>query len=100
MILSIAPSGPFSTYALVSHAAVVSDKYRLPALVCQVDGLLLLHLINKDWSCLGITSQLTARRIEVAMQPYRLRFEHKQVWNASCTPNSTKSARLINPQTK
>jgi len=47
--------------------------------VVQVDGLLLLHLMNEDWGHLGITSPLTVRRIDVAMQEYRLRFERKQV---------------------
>eukprot|EP00752_Nemacystus_decipiens_P007166 g6417.t1 len=44
----------------------------------KVDGLLLLHLMNEDWGHLGITSPLTVRRIDVAMQEYRLRFERKQ----------------------
>ncbi|CAM9937495.1 unnamed protein product, partial [Pylaiella littoralis] len=44
----------------------------------QVDGLLLLHLMNEDWGHLGIHSPLTVRRIDVAMQEYRLRFERKQ----------------------
>ncbi|CAM9178655.1 unnamed protein product, partial [Ectocarpus fasciculatus] len=44
----------------------------------QVDGLLLLHLMNEDWGHLGIHSPLTVRRIDVAMQEYRIRFERKQ----------------------
>ncbi|CAM9710007.1 unnamed protein product, partial [Hapterophycus canaliculatus] len=44
----------------------------------QVDGLLLLHLMNEDWLHLGINSPITVRRIDVAMQEYRLRFERKQ----------------------
>ena len=60
---------------------------KIPQAVClslcppitQVDGLLLLHLMNEDWGHLGITSPLTVRRIDVAMQEYRLRFERKQV---------------------
>lgn len=45
----------------------------------QVDGLLLLHLMNEDWGHLGIKSPLTVRRIDVAMHEYRIRFERKQV---------------------
>lgn len=48
----------------------------------QVDGLLLLHLMNEDWGHLGIASPLIVRRIDVAMQEYRVRFERKQV----CAP--------------
>lgn len=51
----------------------------LCAYALQVDGLLLLHLMNEDWSHLGINSPITVRRIDVAMQEYRLRFERKQV---------------------
>lgn len=35
--------------------------------------------MNEDWAYLGINSPLAIRRIDVAMQEYRLRFEHKQV---------------------
>ena len=45
----------------------------------QVDGLLLLHLMNEDWGHLGISSPLIVRRLDVAMQEYRVRFERKQV---------------------
>ncbi|CAM9292067.1 unnamed protein product, partial [Laminaria digitata] len=48
----------------------------------QVDGLLLLHLMNEDWGHLGIASPLIVRRIDVAMQEYRVRFERKQVWES------------------
>lgn len=44
----------------------------------KVDGLLLLHLSREDWGYLGIKSPLHARRLEVAINKYRLRFEHKQ----------------------
>ena len=45
----------------------------------QVDGLLLLHLMNEDWGHLGIASPLIVRRLDIAMQEYRVRFERKQV---------------------
>ncbi|CAM9368273.1 unnamed protein product, partial [Phaeothamnion confervicola] len=44
----------------------------------MVDGLLLLHMAGEDWAHLGIKSALHVRRIEVAMQKYRLRFEEIQ----------------------
>lgn len=48
-------------------------------MLLQVDGLLLLHLMNDDWGHLGITSPLAVRRIDLAMQGYRSRYERKQV---------------------
>lgn len=40
--------------------------------------------MNEDWGHLGIHSPLTVRRIDVAMQEYRIRFERKQVRRVSC----------------
>lgn len=81
------PPLPFAAYRRVMHGQPVAPLVRLymnacvsaRPLVVQVDGLLLLHLMNEDWGHLGITSPLTVRRIDVAMQEYRLRFERKQV---------------------
>lgn len=39
--------------------------------------------MNEDWGHLGIHSPLTVRRIDVAMQEYRIRFERKQVRRVS-----------------
>ncbi|CAM9822157.1 unnamed protein product [Chrysoparadoxa australica] len=44
----------------------------------KVDGILLLHLLGEDWVHLGIRSPLHVRRIDVAMQKYRLRFQNRQ----------------------
>lgn len=54
--------------------------------------------MNEDWTYLGITSPLTIRRIDVAMQEYRLRFEHKQVvvWDSRKEYGQSFAAILTN----
>ena len=44
----------------------------------KVDGLLLLNMEEQDWTELGVTSRLHARKIEVNMKKYRMRFENKE----------------------
>ena len=81
------------SYRLSLTAVAPSARPR----VVQVDGLLLLHLMNEDWGHLGINSPLTVRRIDVAMQEYRLRFERKQVGRpaAPCAIESSSRTSLI-----
>ncbi|CAM9206036.1 unnamed protein product, partial [Discosporangium mesarthrocarpum] len=62
----------------IEHVVEWLHEVGYPEYDGQVDGLLLLHLMNEDWVHLGVRSALHVRRIEVAMQKYRLRFEHKQ----------------------
>lgn len=42
--------------------------------------------MNEDWGHLGIASPLIVRRLDIAMQEYRVRFERKQV----CVRNYSK----------
>lgn len=44
----------------------------------KVDGLLLLNMEEQDWEELGVTSKLHARKIQVNMKKYQIRYENKQ----------------------
>jgi FK506-binding protein 1 len=49
-----------------------------PALILhKVDGLLLLNMEEQDWEELGVTSKLHARKIQVNMKKYQMRYENK-----------------------
>ncbi len=43
----------------------------------KVDGLLLLNMEEQDWEELGVTSRLHARKIQVNMKKYQMRYENK-----------------------
>ena len=44
----------------------------------KVDGLLLLNMEEQDWEELGVVSRLHARKIQVNMKKYQIRYENKQ----------------------
>ena len=52
-------------------------EYEPAIILHKVDGLLLLNMEEQDWEELGVTSKLHARKIQVNMKKYLMRYENK-----------------------
>ncbi len=68
----------FSMDKLIQFAAGSACLF---AYLCStgLDGLALLNMPREDFHDVGITNPLHVRRLQIALQPYKLKFKDKQM---------------------